>query len=78
MQANALAINSSMGNNNIMWGYPASNKTYPQSYPGCYLNDVVTSNFPFTDIFANQTSAATHFDVLDHTRWALQYEGNPA
>ena len=67
-QANALRLNVTMGDASVMWGYPASSNTYPQSFPGCYLHNVITSNFPFEDIFVKQNNPITHFDILDKTR----------
>ncbi|KAI9023181.1 hypothetical protein DFJ74DRAFT_668055 [Hyaloraphidium curvatum] len=46
------------------FGYPRSKAEYPQSFAGCYLNDVVSSNFPFSDIFDGQTKPATHADLM--------------
>jgi hypothetical protein len=54
-----------------MYGYPASSSEYPYDNPGCYLNDVVSANFKFTDIFglaAVKTSGYTHYEVLQNTR----------
>ncbi len=67
-QANALARDPRNGDDSVMWGYPSNYSVYPHSFPGCYLHDVVNSNFPFTDIFAGQKGPVTHYDVLDKTR----------
>jgi hypothetical protein len=66
-QANALALNATMGDASVMWGYPANASVYPQSFPGCYLNDVISSYFSFDNLLG-VVGPVTHFDVLDRTR----------
>jgi hypothetical protein len=54
-----------------MYGYPASSNDYSYDNHGCYLHDVVSANFRFTDIFgaaAVKPSGFTHYDVLWNTR----------
>jgi hypothetical protein len=54
-----------------MYGYPASSNDYPYDNAGCYLHDVVSGNFKFTDIFgpaAVKASGFTHYEVLRGTR----------
>jgi hypothetical protein len=54
-----------------MYGYPASSSDYPYDNAGCYLYDVVSANFKFTDIFgpaAVKSAGYTHYEVLQNTR----------
>jgi hypothetical protein len=68
-QAKSLARNPRMGDDSVMWGYPANASAYPQAKPGCFLNDTISSYFPFEDLFDDiYGRPLTHFDVLDQTR----------
>ena len=51
------------------WGYPASLQEYNYTHQGCLLHDVVSSNFPFTDIFEEPPAAEgyMHYEVLAYT-----------
>lgn len=72
-QTQAERADRNMADKAVMWGFPKSARDLPlvdPAYPsGCYLNDVVNANFPFTDIFTtHKPTGYTHFDVLDNTR----------
>ena len=70
-QGRAEKLNASMASTEVMWDYPASKEVYPYCQPtsGCLLPDVVSSNFPFTDLgWGVKPSGLTIFDVLDNIR----------
>ena len=56
--------------NHSYWGFPVSNVDYPEGNPGCNLDDVINSNFAFTDPFLfphppKTGSAYTHREVME-------------
>ena len=70
-QANAQRLNSTLADASVLWGYPASYASYPYSNSGCYLHDVINSNFPFTSgLFSDESKASgyTHYDILNKVR----------
>ena len=50
MQAKAAAANPKLAQNDTLWLYPKSKAEYPSGWDGVFLNDVVSANFPFTQL----------------------------
>lgn len=70
-QTNALQEDASVADQ--YWGFPTTGDANSDVPPGCYLDDIVSSNFPFTqDIFNGKPpknpKGYTHREILEHSK----------